>query len=156
MEDCPAAHEGGLKGSGGTGRVLYPSQCIYSYSCPCLWCHLPLQSSMSSGKMKGGEVNVLGELCTFSAQAFTHICDCRTPRQPPLTFWIYSDGAAHVEKTLTASFQSCIEELGIQGRISGIISGVLRKPPLMICAHPPCFVEPPLPPCLGGATQNSG
>lgn len=111
---------------------------------------------LSSGKMKGGEVNVLGELCAFSAQAFTHICDCRTPRQPPLTFWIYSDGAAHVEKTLTASFQSCIEELGIQGQISCIISGVLRKPPLMICAHPPCFVEPPLPPCLGGATQNSG
>lgn len=30
----------------GTGRVLYPSQCIYSYSCPCLRCHLPLQSSI--------------------------------------------------------------------------------------------------------------
>lgn len=46
VEDCPAAHEGGLKGSGGAGRELYPSQYIYSYSCPCLWCHLPLQSSI--------------------------------------------------------------------------------------------------------------
>lgn len=29
VEDCPAAHEGGLKDSRGT-EVLHPSQCIYS------------------------------------------------------------------------------------------------------------------------------
>lgn len=54
---------------------------------------------LSSGKMKGGEVNVWVSSVHFLHRHSHIYVTVGLPRQPPLTFWIYSDGAAHVEKT---------------------------------------------------------
>lgn len=154
VEDCPAAHEGGLKGSGGTGRVLHPSQCIYSYTPPFPSPHpsppsRPLFSvthpsrvqfsSSSSGKIKGVKC-VCGWvwegsvcfLCTHS-----HICDWLTVGLPATTIdlshlfrWRRPCG-----KDFRLSSHALRSSALKDGWVEGI-TGILQRLPLMMWVSP--------------------